>query len=91
MTRRGGDEEEGENKSYNHPHPNPWSPSAPPEAGKPPPSMGRELYMRFDIGIIFATFYSEIASNKAMISWVIESTPYQEKVSALVDDEAISA
>ena len=37
-----------------HPHPNPWSPSAPPEAGKPPPSppqtggifdRGREYYL----------------------------------------------
>ena len=31
-----------EKKVIVHPHPNPWSPSAPPEAGKPPPSSGRE-------------------------------------------------
>ena len=53
--------------------------------------MGRELYMRFDIGIIFATYYSEIASNKSNDKLSDRITPYQEKVSALVDYEAISA
>ena len=53
--------------------------------------MGRELYMRFDIGIIFANPYPEIASNKSNDKLSDRITLYQKKVSALVDDEAISA